>query len=95
MTAGTNSKSAPSSLEISQLSGALEMGCLNLQIMLDSIIDSLDGLGSNLPEFGNTTDAVHGRFNEINCFATCAKRMVTEALENSLALADAARRGQQ
>ena len=92
MSAATMKKAgADASRTISEMSGDNEMSCLNLRIMLDSIIDSLDGLSDDLPESGKSMTAVHARFNAIYCYVSCSKRMVQDVLESSLAMTNASR----
>ena len=90
MSAAKNTDKRSASMEVSFLSGDIQMGCLNIDVLLDSIIDSLDGLNTDPDEPGT-----HRRFDQINCYASCAKQIVTEVLENSLAMAKAAREVQK
>lgn len=78
------------SIQVSELSGDIQMGCLNIQVLLDSITNSLDGWSDALG-----SSATHRRFDEINCYTACAKQILQTVLDNSLAMAKAAREVQQ
>ncbi len=81
MSARESSVPQSAASQIHALSGDIEMGCVNLQVLLDSIIKSLDG----------SADDFHATHDQINCFTTCAKKIVATVLENSLATAKIAR----
>lgn len=81
MSAVTSTAKLSAASKISDLSCDIEMGCVNLQVLLNSIVKSLD----------ESADDFHASFDAINCFSACAKQVVETVLANSLAIAKAAR----
>lgn len=85
MSAVTSTAKLSAARKISDLSFDIEMGCVNLRVLLDSIVKSLD----------ESVDKFHTSFDAINCFSACAKQVVETVLANSLAIAKATREAQQ
>ncbi|MGZ8339111.1 MAG: hypothetical protein ACXW2U_05300 [Telluria sp.] len=67
--------------QVRNLAGDVEMGCLRLRVLLDSVTKSIDETGGDFQE----------RLDAIDCFSECAKQILATVLANSLALAEAAR----
>lgn len=77
MSARENSGLQSAASQIHTLSCDSEIACLNLSILLGSIVKSLDDSG------GDPDD----RFDQINCYVGCARPILATVLEHSLAAA--------
>lgn len=63
--------------------GDIEMSCLNLQILLDSVTDKLDSFQDRLSEIDANDTVARAHFNAISCFISCAARGVADVLSSS------------
>lgn len=77
-------------VKISNHSNETQISCVNLQVLLDSIVDKLDSLGDLLCGMDVKGEEVFAHFNAINCYATCASKSVEDVLASTLNISDEA-----
>ncbi|MBZ2208505.1 hypothetical protein [Massilia soli] len=81
MSAATSTAKGGAASQIRNLAGDVEMGCLRLRVLLDSVTKSIDETGGDFQE----------RLDAIDCFSKCAKQILATVLGNSLAMDEVAR----